>query len=254
MVHGTLLPLFSVIFGAVIDAFGPSTSQNPEALESVTRLVGQQAKWFLILGAIAFVSSFIQIRFQLIFAQRVAKTLRSKFFRALLSQDHDWVDDTQGGELTTRVANDVGLIEAGLGDKVSSAVQFTTMFVAGFIIAFIYGWKLTLVILAIAPFLAISGALFGKLASDSTSEGLGAYGAAGAVANEAISLIRTVTAYNGQENEAKRYEQELDKAYKAGVMKAAFQGLALGFTYFVIFCTFAVAFSFGAWEVRKGNK
>lgn len=250
-VHGTLMPLFTIIFGSVIDAFGVSVG-DPSQLEEVTSEVGAAAKWFLILAGVAFVTSFMQVRFQLIFAQRVSNRLRRLFFDSLMRQDYDWYDCNDGGELTARVANDVNLVEAGIGDKVSSAVQFTSMFISGFIIAFIYGWKLTLIILAIAPLLAIGGALFGKLAADSTSEGLGAYGSAGAVANEALSLIRTVTAYNAQESEAQRYEKELDKAYKAGVMKGAFQGAALGFTYFVIFCTFAVAFTFGGSQVRSG--
>eukprot|EP00177_Eucheuma_denticulatum_P008442 GFKZ01015348.1.p1 GENE.GFKZ01015348.1~~GFKZ01015348.1.p1 ORF type:complete len:1387 (+),score=214.48 GFKZ01015348.1:517-4161(+) len=245
------MPLFTIIFGSVIDAFGLSVG-DPTQLDQVTSEVGGAAKWFLILAGIAFVTSFMQVRFQLIFAQRVSNRLRRLFFDSLMRQDYDWYDNNDGGELTARVANDVNLVEAGIGDKVSSAVQFTSMFVSGFIIAFIYGWKLTLIILAIAPLLAIGGALFGKLAADSTSEGLGAYGSAGAVANEALSLIRTVTAFNAQESEAQRYEKELDKAYKAGVKKGAFQGAALGFTYFIIFSTFAVAFSFGGSQVRSG--
>lgn len=249
--HGTLLPLFTIIFGSIVDVFGEDT-RDEETRSRLTNEVGGVAKWFLILGGIAFITSLMQVRFQLVFAQRVGNRLRRLFFDSLMRQDYAWYDQNDGGELTARVASDVSLIEGGIGDKMSSVVQFMTMFVAGFIIAFIYGWKLTLIILAIAPLLAISGALFGKLAADSTSESLGAYGAAAAVANEVLNLIRTVTAFNGQETEARRYEVHLQHAYKAAVIKSASSGAALGFTYFVIFATFAVAFSFGAGQVRNG--
>lgn len=250
--HGTILPLFTIIFGSIIDVFGV-TSADQSQLDTLTSEIGGVAKWFLILAVVAFVTSFIQVRFQLVFAQRVSNRLRRLFFDSLMRQDYTWYDSNDGGELTARVASDVNLVEAGIGAKVSTAVQFISMFVTGFIIAFVHGWKLTLVILAIAPLLAIGGALFGKLAADSTSEGLGAYGAAGAIANEVLNLIRTVTAFSGQETEAKRYEAHLQHAYKAGVMKSAFSGAALGFTYFVVFCTFAVAFAFGAGQVRNGS-
>lgn len=254
MAHGTLLPLFTIIFGSIIDKFSglspDPTKVDQVQLQELVDEIGGVAKWFLILAVAAFVTSLIQVRFQLVVAQRIGNRLRSLYFDSLMRQDYAWYDQNDGGELTARVANDVNLVEAGIGDKVSSAVQFSSMFLTGFIIAFVHGWQLTLIMLSICPLLAIGGALFGKLAAESSSSTQGAYGAAGSIANEAISLIRTVTAYNGQESEAQRYEHQLQKAYRSGVRKAAFSGAALGFTYFIIFCAFAVAFSFGAGRVR----
>lgn len=248
LAHGVVLPSFTIVFGASLDAF-----TNPKDEDALVDEIAGLAKWFLILGAISFVTSFLQVRFQIIFAQRVANRLRTLYFRSLMRQTPSWYDSHDTGQLTSRVANDVSLVEAGIGDKVTSALQFLSTVVSGFIIAFIYGPLLALVILAIAPALAVGGALFGKQAADSTSTALGAYGSAAAIANEALGLIRTVSAYNGQESEARRYEKELDKAYKSGVVKAALSGFALGFTYFAIFSTFAVAFVFGASRVRSGN-
>lgn len=252
-VHGTLLPLFTIIFGSIIDKFLLLNDPSGDGIarDDISREIGVTAKWFLILGAVAFVTSFVQVRFSLIFAQRVGSRLRSLYFNSLMRQDASWYDQNDGGELTARVAGDVSLVQAGIGEKLASTVQFTVMFITGFIIAFVYGWKLTLVILAIAPLLAIAGALFGKLSAESTSTSQGAYGAAGAIASEVISLIKTVTAYNGQESEAQRYEKQLQKAYVAGIKKAVYSGIALGFTYLVIFCAFALAFAFGAGQVRS---
>lgn len=255
-VHGSLLPIFSVLFGGIIDQFGDLNGSQgvPEFdLSEITSEVGSVAKWFLILGVVAFLTSFIQVRFQIVVAQRTCARLRRRYFESLMRQDFTWYDENDAGELTARVAEDVNLIQAGIGDKVTSAIQFIAMFVVGVIIAFIYGPLLTLVILSVAPLLILSGAVFGKLAADSTGDQLGAYGDAAAVANEAIGLIRTVTAYNGQETEARRYEAELDKAYKSDVKKSIYTGLGLGFTMFVIFCVYAIAFLFGATRVRNGQ-
>ncbi|KAI0558615.1 ABC transporter [Gracilaria domingensis] len=253
-VHGCILPLFTIVFGDVINAFGGTddTGEGAVALDEITSTVGGIAKWFLVLAAVAFVSSFLQVRFQLIFAHRVTNRLRRLYFQSLMRQDYSWYDSNDGGELTARVAGDVNLIQAGIGEKVATAVQFIVTFITGFIIAFIYGWKLTLIILAISPLLALGGVLFGKLAAESSSDTQKSYGAAGGVASEVLSLIRTVTAYNGQESEARRYDEKLQEAYSYGVRRSAYSGGALGFTYGVIFCTFAVAFTFGAGQVRSG--
>lgn len=127
------------------------------------------------------------------------------------------------------------------------------MGVVGFIVSFIYTWKLTLVILAVTPVLAICGGVFAALTAETTSEGQGAYGAAGAIASEVLSLIRTVHAFGGQEEEAKRYEAKLSSAYKAGISKGFVNGLGMGLTMFLIFCSYALSFWFGARLIRNGE-
>lgn len=53
--------------------------------------------------------------------------------------------------------SDVNKVQDGIGDKVSNFFQWTSAFVCGIIIGFVYGWKLTLVILAVSPLLVASG-------------------------------------------------------------------------------------------------
>lgn len=256
IVHGSLMPLFTVLFGQIITEFasgeGPGIQQE-EFREGITDEIGSISKYFLVLAVVAFFTSFIQVRFQLIIAHRICGRLRRLYFRSLMSQDYTWYDKNDGGELTARVAGDVNIIQNGIGDKFTSGVQFIATFVVGIIIAFVYGPLLTLVILAVAPLLAAAGGVFAKLAAESTGDQLGAYGKAGAVASEVIGLIRAVTAYGGQKEEIARYEKELDSAYKANVRQSIYSGLGLGITFFIIFCTYAIAFTFGAWRVREGG-
>ena len=50
-----------------------------------------------------------------------------------------------------------------MSDKVSMAVQWMTAFLAGFIIAFFYEWRLSLVIMSTSPLMAICGYLISKV-------------------------------------------------------------------------------------------
>lgn len=59
--------------------------------------------------------------------------------------------------------SDVTKIQNGIGDKVGMVVQSVTMFFTGFIIGFVYSWKLTLVILSLTPALACTAAITGKV-------------------------------------------------------------------------------------------
>jgi ATP-binding cassette subfamily B (MDR/TAP) protein 1 len=50
-----------------------------------------------------------------------------------------------------------------MAEKIALFVQLMTNFVGGFIVAFIYGWQMTLVMLTITPLLVITGAVTTKV-------------------------------------------------------------------------------------------
>ena len=73
-----------------------------------------------------------------------------------------------------------------------------SMFFAGFIIAFIKGWLMTLVMLASVPVLMLGGGLWMYVLSNKDQVLKKEYAAAGGRAEEAISAIKTVKMLNGE--------------------------------------------------------
>jgi ATP-binding cassette subfamily B (MDR/TAP) protein 1 len=71
-------------------------------------------------------------------------------------------------------------------------IQFFSTFVGRFLVAFIKGWKLTLVLLAAIPFMIAVGASLNILITRASSKGQQAYAQAGDVVEQSISAIRTV--------------------------------------------------------------
>ncbi|CAM2728059.1 unnamed protein product [Rotaria socialis] len=108
-------------------------------------------------------------------------------------------------------------------------------------LGFIRGWKLSLVIISFGSVIFITIAILFKVVIKLTIIELKAYGKAGIVAEEVISSIRTVLAYNGQEKEIHRYEQYLDEATKCAIRKGATNGIATSITYFLLFCVYVLA-------------
>ncbi|CAF3325821.1 unnamed protein product [Rotaria socialis] len=73
-------------------------------------------------------------------------------------------------------------------------------------LGFIRGWKLSLVLISFSSVISITTAVLFKVTIKMTVIELKAYGKAGIVAEEVISSIRTVLAYNGQEKEIHSYD------------------------------------------------
>ena len=60
-------------------------------------------------------------------------------------------------------SSDVAKLVAGIGDKMGLFFQYTATFVAGIIIAFVYSWKLALVMTSVSPLIAMAGMVMAKV-------------------------------------------------------------------------------------------
>lgn len=83
-----------------------------------------------------------------------------------------------------------------------------------------------------------------------TNNELKSYAKAGAVADEVISAIRTVFAFNGSQIEHKRYESKLEEARRAGIKKSLVQGILFGVVWLVIQDGYALGFWYG-WTLTE---
>ncbi|XP_077115094.1 ATP-dependent translocase ABCB1-like [Ranitomeya variabilis] len=257
---GTGLPIMIIVFGQMTDAFVQSgvqtnvTQQNTTAGECNQKYMGtidieaemtKYSYYYVGIGCAVFVLSFFEVWTFLLSAARQTHRIRQRFFKAVLHQDMSWFDSNQIGTLNTRLTEDINTIHEGYGDKVSIFAQYFSTFIAGIIIGFVNGWKLTLVILSVSPLLGISAAVWSKLLASFTTKELSAYAKAGAVAEEILTAIRTVVAFNGQEKALKQYNVNLLDAKKVGMKKTITTNVSMGISQFLIFGAYALAFWYG---------
>ncbi|XP_052474921.1 ATP-dependent translocase ABCB1-like isoform X2 [Carassius gibelio] len=268
--HGVAMPLMVVVFGQMTDGFvlsgqkgnltgifNSNFTRNFTFINSssaclagspeigIEEKMTNHAYYFAAIGAAVLILGTFQVMLFLLTAVKQTKRIREKYFHAILHQQMSWFDTNQIGELNIRLTNDINTINDGLGDKICVFVQYFCTFIAGLIIGFIYGWKLTLVILAVSPLLAGTAAVWSKILATLTSKELTAYAKAGAVAEEILVAIRTVVAFNGQKKAVEKYEKNLVEARNFGIKKAITTNVSMGLTQFIIFGTYALAFWYG---------
>nr|XP_048289551.1 multidrug resistance protein 2 isoform X3 [Myodes glareolus] len=203
------------------------------------------AYYYTGIGAGVLIVAYIQVSFWCLAAGRQIHKIRQKFFHAIMNQEIGWFDVHDVGELNTRLADDVFKINEGIGDKIGMFFHSITSFLAGFIVGFIRGWKLTLVILAVTPLLGLSSAMWAKVMTSFTNKELLAYAKAGAVAEEVLAAIRTVIAFGGQKKELARYNKNLEEAKNVGIKKAITGGISIGIAYLLVYASYALAFWYG---------
>uniref|UniRef100_A0AAR2JGQ3 ABC-type xenobiotic transporter n=1 Tax=Pygocentrus nattereri TaxID=42514 RepID=A0AAR2JGQ3_PYGNA len=251
--NGAVLPAMVIVFGDMTDSFVQNEISNninitlnpnltwPISNETLGEQMTRHAIYYSIMGGIVLFAAYMQVAFWTLAAGRQVKRLRRMFFHAIIKQDIGWFDVNETGQLNTRLTDDIYKINEGIGDKMGMCIQSFTTFFTGFIVGFAKGWKLTLVILSISPLLGLSAVM-----TTFTSKEQTAYAKAGAVAEEVLSAIRTVFAFGGQKKEIQRYHKNLENAKNVGIKKAVTVNIVVGFTYFMIYVSYALAFWYGS--------
>uniref|UniRef100_H2YAP8 Uncharacterized protein n=1 Tax=Ciona savignyi TaxID=51511 RepID=H2YAP8_CIOSA len=280
MVHGAAFPFMMTIFGQMIDTFinystcvqmtlGTCTEAEINETNGLDngfenaafscKTVDVEAEltgfcyYYVGIACAVIICGYLQVGNWVLASTRQTRKIRILFFRSIMKQEIGWFDVHHMGELNTRMSDDVNKISDAIADKFSVFIQRLTTFVGGFVVGFVNGWQLTLVIMAISPLLGLGAALMGRFVANMTSKELQAYAAAGAVAEEVLSSIRTVAAFGGEQKEVIRYSSKLDAAEKQGIRKGMTQGFFSGYMWCLIFLSYALAFWYGSSLVFDEN-
>uniref|UniRef100_A0A4W3J6T1 ATP-binding cassette, sub-family B (MDR/TAP), member 4 n=1 Tax=Callorhinchus milii TaxID=7868 RepID=A0A4W3J6T1_CALMI len=257
LIHGAALPLMVIVFGDMTDSFvmdgrvpgkcsNSCSKHNVEYNYTLEEQMTRYSFYYVGIGVGVMIAAYMQVSFWALAAARQTKKMRSAFFHAVLHQEIGWFDVNEIGELNTRLTDDILKISDGTGDKIGMLIQSLATFIAGFVVGLVKGWKLTLVILAVSPVMGLAAATFSKILSSFTNQEQTAYAKAGAVAEEVLGSIRTVVAFGGQKKEIERYHKNLIDAKNIGIKKAISTNLGVGFSFLVIYASYALAFWYGS--------
>ncbi|KAL2935295.1 ABC transporter B family member 11 [Bienertia sinuspersici] len=247
--NGVCMPLMAVIFGQLVDAFGEN--QNTK---EIIHEISQIALKFVYLAIGVAVAAFLQVACWMVTGERQAARIRKLYLKAILRQDIAFFDkETSTGEVIGRMSGDTVLIQDAMGEKVGKFLQMMSTFIGGFVIAFIKGWLLTLVMMSSIPLLALSGAAMTIIVSKMANRGQTAYGKAGSVVQQTISSIRTVASFTGEKRAIADYNKAIGSAYKSGVHEGLAAGMGLGALMLVIFGSYALAIWFGSKMILEKN-
>lgn len=244
--------LYDCYFAAGVHNSTTYSPQEPWSLSSyppsqnVEGQIGRYAVIFVIIGVVCMIAAYFQILFYTISSAGQAREIRILFFRSVVNQEIGWFDLNTVGELNAKISEDISKIANGIGDKFSILIQKMSCFIIGFIVAYIIGWELALIITAIIPLIIVGGFFFGKFVAGMTTKELKAYASASSISQEVIDGIRVVTAFEGQDRETNRYDESLEQAEAQGIRKGLVQGFFTGYIWLVVFITFGASFYIGA--------
>ncbi|KAI5635212.1 ABC transporter transmembrane region domain-containing protein [Phthorimaea operculella] len=200
-------------------------------------------------GVIVFIGTYMGSAFMNITAINQIFKIRQEYLKSILNQDFSYFDTRQIGDFASKTSENVIKLEEGIGDKLSAMVFYVTCGLSSVIMALVKGWKLALICLISAPVSFLLVGLTGKFAQRLSKKEAEESGRASAIAEEVLSSIQTVFAFNGQQKELERYSAPLAAARKTDIKKELFTGLTMSLLFVCIFSSYGLAFYFGVYLI-----
>jgi len=244
-INGGENPVFAIVFTQLLSLF-----LEPE--EKQAELASRYCLIFLGIGVGLCISQFFM---NYLFAQsgeRLTMRLRRMAFKAMMRQDISWYDDHSNnlGALCTRLATEASAIQGATGSRVGLILQNVSNIGVGIILAFVFGPKLTAILFAFIPLIAVTGLVETKLLSGSALSDKKSMEKAGKVAMEAIENIRTVAGLTKERKFCDLYAERLVGPYKSAVRKAHIFGASFAISQTILYIAFAIAFLYGSHLIR----
>ncbi|KAI6240399.1 ABC transmembrane type-1 domain-containing protein [Aphelenchoides fujianensis] len=229
---GALCPtcIFAFLYLQDVLMRGQKDFESPEGLD-MDDFSRQMVKWccaFLLFGLGLFVFGYGATVCWIKLAERQAYRIKTHFLKRTLHQDAQFFHHNKVGQLTQKLSAGIDRFRDGTGDKLGFMIQSISNVIAGLVVGAIMDWRMACLMLAFMPVIICATCGQALSIKSSLKKETAASGEANGVADEVLSSIRTVAAFNAQEFEAKRYESHLDVAYGSGIRKALFTSVFTG--------------------------
>nr|DBA25040.1 TPA: hypothetical protein GDO54_012613 [Pyxicephalus adspersus] len=183
--------------------------------------------------------------------ENLTMRLRLLSFKALLGQEMGYYDDHKNavGVLLTRLATDASQIKGATGSRLGLLTMTVCTLLAAILIAFVYGWQLTLLILACVPFLIGANIIRMKSIAGHASKDQKALEEAGRISTEAVENIRTLVSLTKEDAFYEKYNASLQGPYRDSLKKAPLYGITYAIAQSINYFVNAIVFRFGAWLI-----
>ena len=185
--------------------------------------------------------------------KRVIADFRIKLFNHLHTMSVSYFVKRRTGEVMSRMTNDVTTIENIVTDLPATIIQQSIRLLGGIVIILYMNWKLTFMILILAPALALFARVFGRKLKKLSTEIQDKLAVSTTILEENISCYQVVKSFVRDRLESNRFSKAIEDSFilaRKRVIISAFFGPSIGF---IAFSTSLVLLWYGGREVITGQ-
>jgi ATP-binding cassette subfamily B protein len=207
---------------------------------------------FLILLLIAVVVAVTTaLRFYVVswLGERITSDVRQQVYTHVISQSPEFFEETQSGEVLSRLNTDTVLIQTLIGTSVSMFVRNCLLFTGGLVMMFFTSAHLSVLIFAMLLLIVIPIMIMGRKVRKLSRNSQDKIADASGLAGEKLNAITTIQSFTNEVAESSLFKSYVEEAFQTA--KKRFRARAL-LTFVAIvfgFCSIIAVLWLGAYAV-----
>ncbi|MCI0491187.1 MAG: ATP-binding cassette domain-containing protein [Blastocatellia bacterium] len=210
---------------------------------------------FMLIGVFACQAGFSFLRTYLLSytGERIVADVRTELYTHLTNLPISFFDSRRVGELTSRLASDVSVIQSATTGSITELLRQSLMLFGGITIIAVTSTRLTLVMLSIVPIIILAARFYGSYVRRLSTRVQDQLAEASSVLEETLSAIRIVQSFAREDYERRRYSQKIREALQLAVRRAVASGGFIAFIIMVVYSAIVVVLWFGSRMVIRGQ-
>lgn len=161
---------------------------------------------------------------------RLSAAVRLHYLRHLFDQSVQVLDSLPPGYAVGTITSSSNTLQGGLSEKLAIFIEYTTLIIGSFVVAFVWSWEVSLVTLAgFCAIVLVAGSLFPLVVKGQARQMEVEKQAAG-VASECFASIKMIMACNAQQQTVEKYESFIKEAKQQAQSANIFTSLQFSLT------------------------
>ena len=224
------------------DASGSSMDSISQAL-SKNSVNGIALALFILFGIQALFSFFRVVLFNNV-TENALRDLRNDAFERMIYMPMDFFNAHKVGELTSRIASDITQIQETMRTTIAEFFRQLVIVVGGITFLVFISWKLSLIMIATVPVMALIAVFFGRFIRKLSKQAQDFTASSNSIIEEALSGIANVKAFTNEVFNVQRFRKNTQEMRDLNIRSGIWRGV---FVSFIIFCLFG-AIVFIIWQ------
>ena len=249
---GALSLAFPYFLGSLIGSPQEAMKAGIDS-EAVSSKINGVVTTLLIILCIQAIVAYWRVRGFIKAGESALCDLRQDVFARLVRLPMPWFMERRTGEVGSRFAADLSILQETLITTVPQMVRQSVIFIGGLIFIFIASVKLSLFMLAMIPVVVLVVAIVGRKIRKWSKDAQDQLAQSNIVAEEAVQGIADVKAYSNEGFEEARYRSTLDAFLSTVIEGSKARAMFVSFIIFILFGTISVVVWFGAGMMANGE-
>ncbi|KAJ2325886.1 hypothetical protein GGI00_004906, partial [Coemansia sp. RSA 2681] len=225
LIDGAVMPCFALVFARALMVL---SLKDMAEVKSKTDLY---ANLFLIFAVVGGLAMFGRIGLFHVAGENTTRQLRHDLFVKYMTFESGFFDDERNGvgALTSRLATDAEDFNKVVGSVISTAASTLSTIICALAIAFVYEWRIALLMMACWPIQSYAQYLQARSTWGASMRLRQAYEVSGQSAAETIRNIRTVATLRREETFIRVFDELNEAPHSGNVRSSLYSSLGFGF-------------------------